>query len=88
MKKKPTLKFKKRQYTRNLYRVTMKNGYIRVNYIHNKSKGNPEDVIQLEILNEKQNYTVLNMRPDEAAIISGGLSFVTGLKISKAFKLD
>ena len=56
----------------------MKNGYIRVNYIHNKSKGNPEDVIQLEILNEKQNYTVLNMRPDDAAIISGGLSFVTG----------
>ena len=60
----------------------MKNGYIRVNYIYNKSKGNPQDVIQLEILNESQEHTELNMRPDEAVLIAGGLNFVTGLKLS------
>ncbi len=80
-------KLKKRQYTRNLYRITMKNGYIRVNFIYNKSKGNPKDVIQLEILNEKQDHSVYNMRPDEAVLIAGGLCFVAGIKISGAFKL-
>ena len=72
----------KRQYTRRMYRIRMGNGYIQVNYIHNKSKGNPKDVIQLEILNESQEHTELNMRPDEAVLISAGLNFVAGLKLS------
>ena len=59
----------------------MGKGYIRVNYIYNKSKGNPKDIIQLEILNEKQEYTRHNMRPDEAMLIAGGLGLVSGLKI-------
>ena len=61
----------------------MKKGYLRVSYVYNKSKGNPEDVIQLEILNEKQDYTKLNMRTDEAVLIAGGLNFVAGLKLAK-----
>ena len=61
----------KRQYTRKLYQIRMKKGYLRVSYVYNKSKGNPEDVIQLEILNEKQDYTKLNMRTDEAVLIAG-----------------
>ena len=61
----------KRQYTRTLYQIRMKKGYLRVSYVYNKSKGNPEDVIQLEILNEKQDYTKLNMRTDEAVLIAG-----------------
>ena len=73
----------KRQYTRTLYQIRMKKGYLRVSYIYNKSKGNPEDVIQLEILNEKQDYTKLNMRTDEAVLIAGGLNFVAGLKLAK-----
>lgn len=73
---------KKRQYTRKLYRIRMRNGYIRVNYIYNKSKGNPKDVIQLELLNESQEFTRINMRPDEAVLIAAGLDFVAGLKIS------
>ena len=70
---------KKRQYTRILYRVRMKKGYISVSYIYNKSKGNPRDVIMLKILNQKGEYTAINMRFDEAAIISGGLGHVSGL---------
>ena len=60
----------------------MGNGYIRVSYIFNKSKGNPKDVIQLELLNESQEFTRIKMRPDEAVLISAGLNFVAGLKIS------
>jgi len=71
----------KRQYTKTRYQIRMGKGIIRVNYIYNKSKGNPEDVIQLEIINEKQEYTAINMRLDEAALISGGLGFVTGLEL-------
>ena len=74
-------KKKKRQYTKNLYRIRMGRGYIKVNFIYNKSKGNPKDVIQLEILNENQEYTGINMRFDEAALISGGLGLVSGLKM-------
>ena len=73
----------KRQYTRILYQIRMKKGYLRVSYVYNKFKGNHEDVIQLEILNEKQDYTKLNMRTDEAVLIAGGLNFVTGLKLAK-----
>ena len=73
----------KRQYTRTLYQIRMKKGYLRVGYIYNKSKGNPEDVIQLEILNEKHDYTKLNMRTDEAVLIAGGLNFVAGLKLAE-----
>ena len=72
---------KKRQYTKTLYRIIMGKGYIKVNFIYNKSKGNPRDVIQLEILNESQEYTGINMRFDEAALISGGLGLVSGLKM-------
>ena len=72
---------KRRQYTRNLYRIIMGKGYIKVSFIYNKSKGNPRDVIQLEILNESQEYTAINMRFDEAALISGGLGRVSGLKM-------
>jgi len=71
----------KRQYTRILYQIHMGRGYIRVSYIYNKSKGNPKDVIQLELLNEKQEYTKHRMRVDEAVMIAGGLNFVTGLKL-------
>ena len=74
---------KKRKYTRTLYRIRMRKGYIKVNYIFNKSTGNPEDVIQLEILNEKQEYTSLCMRVDEAVLIAGGLTFAAGLKLGK-----
>lgn len=73
---------KKRQYTRNLYQVRMGKGYLRVNYIYNKSKGILEDVIQLETLNQNGDYHTMNMRPDEAVIIAGGLNFVTGLKMA------
>lgn len=71
----------RRQYTKNLYRIRMGKGYIKVSFVHNKSEGNPKDVIQLEILNEEQEYTRLNMRFDEAALISGGLGLVSGLKM-------
>lgn len=51
-------------------------------YIHNKSKGNPKDVISLTILNKSGEIMDINMRIDEAMIISAGLSHVCGLKIN------
>lgn len=73
----------KRQYTRTLYQIRMGRGYIRVSYIYNKSTGNRKDVIQLELLNEKQEYTKHRMRVDEAVIIAGGLTWAAGLKLGK-----
>ena len=70
----------KRQYDKCLYRVGMKQGFIRVGYIYNKSKGNPQDVVSLAILNKSGDIMDINMRIDEAMLISAGLSHVCGLR--------
>ncbi len=67
-----------RQYTQCIFNAQYaKQTGIRVGYIYHKSKGNPDDVIHVEI--KGLDTTVgFNCRLDEAVVIAAGLTKVAG----------
>jgi len=68
----------KRQYARWIYKAAYARGTgIRVGYIHNKTTGNPEDRIRVQIrgLNGPVEF---NCRLDEAVVLAAGLNKVAG----------
>lgn len=68
----------KRKYTRWFFEAQYAQGTsIRVGYIYNKRRGNPEDVIRVEIVGLAEN-TGFNCRLDEAVLLAAGLNKIAG----------
>ena len=68
----------KRQYTKLIFEARFSKGTgIMVYYVHNKSWGNPKDVIRVLIKAVKENIEFF-MRVDEAVILAAGLNKVAG----------
>ena len=66
----------KRKYRRTIWFASYeKNTYIDVGYIYNKSRGNPDDVISIQIVGVEHDVS-FNCRLDEAVCIAAGLNKV------------
>lgn len=66
----------KRKYRRTIWLAEYADStYIDVGYIHNKSKGNPHDVISIQIVGVEHEVS-FNCRLDEAVCIAAGLNKV------------